>query len=572
MAESPEAVHRQDFWRNENMKYAEPHHRMLKVSRIVNELAEGGEKRLLDIGCGPATLATLLEPNIRYYGMDVALQKRSPNLSECDILEERITSEHAPFDLVVAQGIFEYLADRQEQKLAEIADLLSTGGRFIVSYVNFGHRRPYRYWLYTNVQPIEQFRDSLSEYFVVEKQFPTAHNWSGSEPTRWYVRRPNMHVNLNVPFLTKKLSVEYIFVCRLMRDVPRAHKSRRIRRTPSSALQSKAVPLIRPLNASPKVSIGLPVYNGEQFLSEAMHSLLGQTFGDFELLVADNASTDGTEEICREFASSDSRVTYVRHDRNIGLIPNHVFVMEQATGELFKCAAHDDLYGRDLLARCVEILDEDEDAVLAHSWSAVIDADAHVTGTFGMATDLDSPKAATRFRSMLFEGGHDLEYGVIRTRALRMMNRQASYLHQERTYNAGLALSGRIRLVPQWLYFRREHLDAVPLSVRDRCVIFDPRRANRLRHPTARLYGEYAWGYVSAIRRAPLAPADRHECYGILAHWMASRVVPVAQRSLRREPLRDDPMMSAPFISVDDLVAGRPLTPVSRARRDESIQ
>ncbi len=214
MAETPATVYKHDFWLGENMKYAEPHHRMLKVSRLVNQLAEGKEYRLLDVGCGPATLAKLLEPNIRYYGIDIALQEHSQNLSECDILQEPIESEHAPFDLVVAQGVFEYFADRQKQKFAEIADLLTVGGRFIVSYVNFGHRRPYRYWLYSNVQPIEQFRDSLSEYFVVEKQFPTAHNVNGSEPTRWYVRRPNLYFNLNVPFITRRLGVEYLFVCR----------------------------------------------------------------------------------------------------------------------------------------------------------------------------------------------------------------------------------------------------------------------------------------------------------------------------------------------------------------------
>jgi SAM-dependent methyltransferase len=214
MPESPEVANRREFWLDENRKYAKPHHRMLKVSRIVNQLAAGREYRLLDVGCGPATLERLLQPNVRYYGVDIALQEPSPNLSECDFLQEQIRSEHAPFDLVVAQGVFEYMADRQEPKLAEIADLLSSGGRFIVSYVNFGHRRPYRYWLYSNVQTIEQFQKSLSEYFVIEKQIPTAHNWNGSEPTRWYVRRPNMYLNLNVPLVTRKLAVEYLFVCR----------------------------------------------------------------------------------------------------------------------------------------------------------------------------------------------------------------------------------------------------------------------------------------------------------------------------------------------------------------------
>jgi cyclopropane fatty-acyl-phospholipid synthase-like methyltransferase len=213
--ESPGAVYKRDFWADENTKYTRPHLRMLKVARLVNHLAAGKDCRLLDVGCGPATLGLLLEPNIRYYGIDIAIQQPASNLKECDILQEPIRSDEAPFDLIVAQGLFEYLADSQSQKFAEIAKLLSPNGKFIVSYVNFDHRQPDHYWPYNCIQPSAQFRTSLAEHFVIEKQLPTSHNWRHWEPGKWFVRAPNMYLNLNVPFLTRRLAVQYLWVCRL---------------------------------------------------------------------------------------------------------------------------------------------------------------------------------------------------------------------------------------------------------------------------------------------------------------------------------------------------------------------
>ena len=81
MTKSPGAVYKRDFWADENTKYTRPHHRMLKVARLVNRLAAGKNCRLLDVGCGPATLGLLLDPNMRYYGIDIAIQEPSPNLT-----------------------------------------------------------------------------------------------------------------------------------------------------------------------------------------------------------------------------------------------------------------------------------------------------------------------------------------------------------------------------------------------------------------------------------------------------------------------------------------------------------
>ena len=157
------------------------------------------------------------------------------------------------------------------------------------------------------------------------------------------------------------------------------------------------------MNAVPRLSIGLPVYNGENYLAESLDALLGQSYEDFELIISDNASTDGTADICRRYEKQDSRIRYIRQPRNIGCAPNHNFVVGQARGELFKWASHDDLYARDLLKRCVDALDEYPHVVLAHSWTAMIDSSGTVTEAIEYPLATASLRAPERFRSMLFD-------------------------------------------------------------------------------------------------------------------------------------------------------------------------
>lgn len=101
---------------------------------------------------------------------------------------------------------------------------------------------------------------------------------------------------------------------------------------------------------APFVTIGLPVYNGEKYLSLALDSLLAQTFTDFEIIISDNASTDNTEKICNDYAKKDKRIKYFRQDRNIGVVKNFLFVREEgARSKYFMWAAHDDLWAEDWL-------------------------------------------------------------------------------------------------------------------------------------------------------------------------------------------------------------------------------
>jgi hypothetical protein len=172
-------------------------------------------------------------------------------------------------------------------------------------------------------------------------------------------------------------------------------------------------------------------------------------------------------------------------------------------------------------------------------------------------------RAPERFRCMLFGSmwADDLG-GVIRTKVLRRTSLHNSYHYADRAIQAEIGLHGPFYQVPDWLYFRRDHPERAERAhptVRTRCANMDPRRADRLRHPVVRLYAEYVLGYVAAIRRAPLSPADRRECYRYLGRWAVARALPVASRAIPGGTWRaSEPTVSAiPVIPVDTIVAGR---------------
>jgi SAM-dependent methyltransferase len=204
---------KRDFWEVENLRYRVPHYRLVRAARIARGIAGGRRCTLLDVGCGPATLKRFLPESIRYYGIDLAIHDPAPYLREVDVVEEPIAFDDRRFDLVVAQGLFEYLGGVQEEKFEEIARLLKPNGTFLTSYVNFGHRNPNICSSYSNVQPLAAFRASIGRSFQVDRVFPVCHNWNPTQPTRPLVRAANMLVPWNIPVLSRLLAVEYFFVC-----------------------------------------------------------------------------------------------------------------------------------------------------------------------------------------------------------------------------------------------------------------------------------------------------------------------------------------------------------------------
>lgn len=330
---------------------------------------------------------------------------------------------------------------------------------------------------------------------------------------------------------------------------------------------------------SPRLSIGLPVYNGESLLAEAIDALLGQSYQDFELIISDNASTDGTAEICRQYAEQDPRVRYIRQPRNLGMVANHNFLVGVARGEFFKWASHDDLYAGDYLQRCVDALDQHPEATLAHAWCVLMGEAGEPIQGFRYPEATASPRAPERFRSMLFDGKGDWTYAVFRTSVLRGTPLHGTYHGGDRTLIAEFALHGTLYQVPEWMFFRRDHPNR-HLSSRDWSTGFDPRRASRLRNPAIRLYAEYLWGFASAVRRSPLPRTEKRECYGHLTRWLASRALPAPAQGEEREsfgtqpllylmrrlsglvfqprdPLPEQPLPELPDIRIDAVVPGK---------------
>lgn len=231
----PVQYYKRDFWSQENLKHSRPHFRLEKAARIIERIAHGRALDVLDVGCGPAALMQVLPGNVRYYGIDIAIHEQAPNLREADFLETPIDFDGRSFDLVIAQGVFEYVGTFQLQKFAEIRDILRADGTFVVTYTNFGHRQKEVYFPYSNIQPLAQFRAELSRYFSIERSFPASHNWHHGQPTRPLAKALNRRVSVGIPFISPVLAVEYFFVCS-----PRARQAGNGRRAAGNLAQPGA--------------------------------------------------------------------------------------------------------------------------------------------------------------------------------------------------------------------------------------------------------------------------------------------------------------------------------------------
>jgi SAM-dependent methyltransferase len=212
-ARGEERFYKREFWQTENLKFVAPHFRLVKVARIVRRLAAGRRCDLLDVGCGPATLSRLMPGSVRYHGIDIAVQEPAANLIEMDFVDEPISFRGQSFDLIVVQGVFEYVGGFQSRKLKEIRDLLRDGGTFVVTYTNYEHRQKTRYWAHNNIQQPAEFRRDLEQFFRVEKCFPSSHNWKQLHPGRRLMRVLQARLNVAIPVISRLLAVDYIYIC-----------------------------------------------------------------------------------------------------------------------------------------------------------------------------------------------------------------------------------------------------------------------------------------------------------------------------------------------------------------------
>jgi len=272
----------------------------------------------------------------------------------------------------------------------------------------------------------------------------------------------------------------------------------------------------------PTLSIALPVYNGERYLRQALDSLLAQSFTDFELLIADNASTDATAEIAPEYAARDPRIRYHRNPQNVGAARNFNLAFGLTSGRYFKWVAHDDLLHRDFLQRCVEALDRDPGAVLAFTRSRIIDEDGRPLGDYEYALGTESSSPAARFGALLEYHRCFESFGVIRRDALEQTRLIGSHAHGDGVLLAHLALLGRFVEIPEFLFFPRKHGEQSSTMVGDYWSYakwFNPELNGKRTYPHWRLFTEYFRTVLFA--RAPLS--DRAQALAVLSTVIARR-------------------------------------------------
>jgi len=272
---------------------------------------------------------------------------------------------------------------------------------------------------------------------------------------------------------------------------------------------------------TPRVSIGLPVYNGDKFLEQAIVSILGQTFTDFELIISDNASTDRTAEICSRFAKRDPRVRYSRNETNIGGGNNSNLTFRLSRGEYFRWAAHDDICAERLLERCVEVLDRNQDAVLCWPEIVYIDERGQQLRPKGFYQGQIGETPFSRFR-FLTSRRHGCEaiYGLIRADYLRRTELMKNYTDSDRVLLCELALLGRFLWIHEPLFYKRQHVGNQYKDWRGRMAWFTPSLAESGK-VTFPFWTQY-YNYFRAVHKVPISPGQKLLCdLWLLGPWLA---------------------------------------------------
>jgi glycosyltransferase involved in cell wall biosynthesis len=300
-------------------------------------------------------------------------------------------------------------------------------------------------------------------------------------------------------------------------------------------------------SSMPKLSIGIPVFNGEALLPELLDSLLAQTFADFEILICDNASSDGTPQICGEYERRDSRIRYIRNKRNVGAIANFNRVFELSAAPLFKWAAHDDLYHKAYLDACVRLLEENPDVILAHTGTAFIDEKSELlpfeqeSGSFiepstgrrywaDVPSIGDTPVAIKRFWQVLTRarwGSH--MFGVVRREILQQTSLLPNFAGSDRAMLAELALLGRFRCATERLFLKRLHANASwaldQEALRSFLSTDGKRYSRRLRQIKA---------FFGAPRGKPVGLVSKSVCFMLVAAHSAKVAIELVGQNDRR--------------------------------------
>jgi glycosyltransferase involved in cell wall biosynthesis len=278
----------------------------------------------------------------------------------------------------------------------------------------------------------------------------------------------------------------------------------------------------------PRLGIGMPVYNGARWIQESVEYLLNQSFGDFELIISDNASTDDTETICRALAARDRRVRYHRNSENIGVFQNYDRVFELSSAPYFKWASCNDVCLDGFLEKCVAVLDARREVVLAYPRAILIFAppgEAEYAEEYDDNLNLEHDRPSDRFREYLNrERLNNVMNGVMRTAALRQTALNRPLPGSDISMIAELSLRGKFVEIPDRLFVRR--------MTRETTILFMEQSASKpvgyLGRPDNRQRLKlHSYRFVTALR-APIGIGEKVRVWLYLLRrvaWLRHRAV-----------------------------------------------
>lgn len=291
--------------------------------------------------------------------------------------------------------------------------------------------------------------------------------------------------------------------------------------------------------SNPCVTVGMPVYNGENFLQEALDSILVQTFSDFEIVISDNGSTDKTQEICHRYEERDQRIRYFRNDINRGAAWNYNYAFEQARGKYFRWHGHDDLIAPTYLEKCVGLLDAEPNVVIAYPKSAIIDGSGQIIRHHEDKMNFQYPDAHKRIREFQLSTGslyHPI-FGLIRTDELRKTDLIGNFIGSDEILLWQLALAGQFREIPATLFYRRFHPKASVVANPDyhsRAKWFDPNKKTKIYFKT----WDHFFRRLKSIHQAELSSGEKMRVYIEVAKvhlthpgWMVQDFITMYQQS-----------------------------------------
>lgn len=274
----------------------------------------------------------------------------------------------------------------------------------------------------------------------------------------------------------------------------------------------------------PKISIGLPVFNGENYLCEALDAILAQTFSDFELIIADNGSVDSTRSIVKRYAQQDSRIKFFYHPENKGGAYNFNFVFAQSSGHYFAWASHDDLFERTYLEKACAVMDADPSIALVYAQATFIDEQGRPIKQDGECFENLTDDVSGRFHKQLrkrISWGHAV-FGLFRKEALAKTGLIGGFMGSDFALLRSITLHGKVKKIPEPLFLRRDHAG--------RSVRACPGKKERYYWLTAKTNGlhnlcfaQHVYYHIGNVFRAELDAASRRKCLISIAAWSCQR-------------------------------------------------